>query len=107
MYLKRKVIKVEFNEQEYDFVLDFESAIEFQDMYGKSIFLGLTKISEEQDIFALACLIASCVKDNDQAVGLDFVKKLNLMKTLGYFMDLIPELVDNSVPSEESPVKKK
>lgn len=108
MNIQRKVIKVNINEKEYDFILDFESAIEFQGLYKKSIFVGLSKISEEQDLLALACLIASCLKNEKcKPVGMDFVKKLDLMNTVQEFMDKIAELVDNSLPTEEEPNKKK
>lgn len=108
MNIQRKVIKVELNEKEYDFILDFESAIEFQGVYKKSIFIGLSKISEEQDLLALACLIASCLKnEKGKPVGMEFVKKMDLMSTVEYFMGKISELVDNSLPVEDEPNKKK
>ena len=50
MNIMRKPIKMQIEEKEYDFILDFESAIEFQDLYGKSIFLGIDKITREQEI---------------------------------------------------------
>lgn len=108
MNIQRKVIKVELDGKEYDFILDFESAIEFQGAYKKSIFIGLSKISEEQDLLALACLIASCLKnEKGKSVGIDFVKKMDLMSTVEYFMNKISELVDNSLPVEDEPNKKK
>lgn len=108
MNIQRKVIKIELDGKEYDFILDFESAIEFQGLYKKSIFIGLSKISEEQDLMALACLIASCLKnEKGKPVGIDFVKKLDLMSTVEYFMNKLSELVDNSLPVEDEPNKKK
>lgn len=108
MNIQRKVIKIELDGKEYDFILDFESAIEFQGLYKKSIFIGLSKISEEQDLMALACLIASCLKnEKGKPVGMDFVKKLDLMSTVEYFMNKLSELVDNSLPVEDEPNKKK
>lgn len=108
MNIQRKVIKIELDGKEYDFILDFESAIEFQGLYKKSIFIGLSKISEEQDLMALACLIASCLKnEKGKPVGMDFVKKLDLMNTVEYFMNKLSELVDNSLPVEDEPNKKK
>lgn len=108
MNIKRKVIKMEIEGKDYDFILDFESAIEFQESYGKSIFVGLSKLSEEQDLLALACLIASCLKDESgKPVGMDFVKSMDLMGGLELFMEKLTDLVDNSVPKEEVPTKKK
>lgn len=108
MNIIRKEIPIEINEKEYNFILDFESAIEFQMNYGKSIFVGLSKLSEEQDLLALAVLIASCLKGEDgKPVGMDFVKKLDLMSSMELFMDKLTALVDNSVPKEEKPTKKK
>lgn len=108
MNIQRKVIPMEINEKKYEFILDFESAIEFQSSYGKSIFVGLSKLSEDQDLIALACLVGACLKDeNGKPVGMDFVKKLDLMDGLNVFMDKISELMDNSIPKDESPNKKK
>lgn len=108
MNIQRKEIPMRINEKDYAFVLDFESAIEFQSAYGKSIFVGLTKLSEEQDLMALAVLIASCLKDeNGKPVGMNFVKTLDLMGALEFFMDKLSALVDNSIPKDENPSKKK
>ena len=108
MNIKRKVIPMEINEKKYEFILDFESAIEFQESYGKSIFVGLSKLSEEQDLVAMAFLIASAFKDeNGKPVGMQFVKQLDLMTSLELFMDKLTDLVDNSIPKEETPTKKK
>lgn len=108
MNIQRKEIPMEINGENYAFVLDFESAIEFQSSYGKSIFVGLSKLSEEQDLFAMANLIASCLKNKDgKPVGMEFVKGLDLMSGLELFMSKLTQLVDNSVPKEEKPTKKK
>ena len=105
--IMRKAIKVEIENNEYDFILDFESAIVFQDLFGDSIFLGIDKIIQKQDVKALACLIASCLKDEDGNVGMEFVKTLDLMNGLPFFMDKIGELMENSLPMEENVDKKK
>lgn len=108
MNIQRKVIPMEINGEAYEFILDFQSAIDFNMMYGKSIFVGLSKLSEEQDLLALASLIASCLKNKDgEAVGMDFVKKLDLMSSLEYFMEKITELVDNALPKEDGKKTKK
>ncbi|EOU2097092.1 hypothetical protein C0L75_02920 [Clostridium perfringens] len=108
MNLKRKVIPMELDGKKYEFILDFESALEFQNDYGKSIFVGLSKISEEKDVKALVCLIAACCKnEKGKPVGLDFVKKIDLMSGLEYFMDKITALVDNSLPKKDESDKKK
>lgn len=108
MDIKRKVIPMEIEGKEYDFVLDFASAIDFQDMYGKSIFLGLQEVSENQDVIALGCLIASCLKekDQDESVGLSFIRKFDLLSSLQYFMEKIGQLMENSVPKESEDKKK-
>ena len=105
--IMRKVIKVNIENNEYDLILDFESAIEFQDLYGESIFLGIDKIIQSQDVKALACLIASCLKDEDGCVGMEFVKEIDLMNGLPFFMEKIGELMENSLPMEEDEDKKK
>lgn len=107
MNLMRKPIKMQIEEKEYDFILDFESAIEFSELYGKSIFLGIDKITREQDIRALGCLIASCLKYNDKPVGMKFVNKMDLMTGLPYFMEQITALMENSLPAEENVDKQK
>lgn len=107
MSIMRKAIKVEVENNEYDFVLDFESAMVFQDLYKKSIFIGIDEIIQKQDIKALACLIASCLKNEDGCVGMDFVMQIDLMGGLPFFMEKIGELMENSLPMEDEKVAKK
>ncbi|MGL5718295.1 MAG: hypothetical protein ACRCX2_35150 [Paraclostridium sp.] len=108
MNLKRKVIIVEHLGEKFEMILDFESAIEFEDLYGKSIFEGIKKISTEQNIKALACLLASCLKKNGKCVGMDFVKGMDLMANLEFFMTKLGELMDNSLDTDsEENVQKK
>ena len=107
MNIMRKPIKMMIEEKEYDFILDFESAIEFQDLYGKSIFLGIDKITREQDIKALGCLIASCLKYNNKPGGMKFVRQMDLMTGLPYFMEQITALMENSLPNEDNVDKQK
>lgn len=107
MNIMRKTIKVNIENNEYDLVLDFESAMVFQDLYGESIFLGIDKIIQKQDIKALACLIASCLKDENGCVGMDFVMEIDLMNGLPFFMEKIGELMENSLPKEDEKVDKK
>ena len=107
MSIKRKAIKVEIENNEYDLILDFESAMEFEDLFGESILLGIDKIIQKQNVKALACLIASCLKGEDGCVGMDFVKKIDLMNGLPFFVDILGELMENSLPVEESEGKKK
>lgn len=107
MNIQRKAIPMEIDGKEYEFILDFESAIEFQGKYGDSIFVGLSKLSEKQDLYAMACLIAFCLKDSTgKCVGLDFVKKLDLINGLDFFMDKLSALMDNSLPEEDDNAKK-
>ena len=107
MNIMRKAIKVEIENNEYDLVLDFESAMVFQDLYNESIFLGIDRIIQKQDIKALACLIASWLKGEDGSVGMEFVKEIDLMNGLPFFMEKIGELMENSLPMEEDEDKKK
>lgn len=107
MNIMRKVIKTKIENNEYDLVLDFESAMEFQDLYGESIFLGIDKIIQKQDVKALACLVASCLKGEDGCVGMDFVKQIDLINGLPFFVEKIGELMENSLPIEDENVDKK
>lgn len=106
MNIKRKVIPVEIEGKDYEFVLDFRSAMDFQDMYGKSIFEGLDRLGKSQDLKALGCLIASCLKEDGKGVGFDFVAELDLMTALEFFMGKIEELMANSLPQETDNKKK-
>lgn len=105
----RKPVIIELEGKEYDFILDFESAIVFQDLYGQSIFMGIDKITTNQDVKALSCLIASCLKDPDtfKCVGMDFVKKIDLIAGLPFFTDKIAELLGASLPENDEEDKKK
>lgn len=108
MNLKRKVIDIKIGKEKYEMILDFESAIEFEDLYGKSIFEGIKKISTEQNVKALACLIASCVKKDGKCVGMEFVKSMDLMSNLEFFIGKLGDLMDNSLDTDsEENVQKK
>lgn len=107
MDIMRKTIEVEINEKEYSMILDFASAIEFQSLYGESIFKGFEKISNDQDFYALACLLASTIKHpNNKSVGMDFIGKLDLIGSLEYFMGKLGELMNNSLPGKTEEEKK-
>ena len=109
MNINRKVIEVEINDRKMAMVLDFESAIKYQENMKESIFVGVQRIGKEMDILAFAHLIASTLRDeNDKLVGIDFVKKLDLVGSLDFFMGKLGELMDNSVPEakEQDPKKK-
>lgn len=110
MNINRKEIKLEVNNQAMSMVLDFESAIYYQENMKESIFVGIQKISKSMDVLSLAYLIASTLRtDNDEIVGYDFVKKLDLINSTEFFMDKLTELMNNSVPQvkEEKKSKKK
>lgn len=108
MNLKKKVIEIEIDSKKYEMALDFESAIEFQELYGKSVIEGVNDITSKQDIKAMACLIASCLKYGGKCVGMNFVKKLDLMTYLTLFTEKLGELMTNSFgEAEEEDSKKK
>lgn len=107
MSLKKRVIEIEIDKKAYEMALDFESAIEFQDIYGKPIFDGIQDITNKQDVKAMAVLIASCLKENGKCVGMEFVKGLDLMQYLPMFMEKLGELMNNSLPTEDKETKSK
>ena len=107
MSLKKKVIELEIENKKYEMALDFESPIEFQELYGKSVIEGVSDITTKQDIKAMACLVASCLKYNGKCVGMDFVKRLDLMKYLTLFTEKLGELMSNSFDMEEENSDKK
>ena len=53
---------------------------EFSKKRNYQLFLGIDKITREQDLKALGCLIASCLKYNDKPVGMKFIKQKKLKK---------------------------
>ena len=108
MNINRKEIKLEINNQPMVMVLDFQSAIFYQENMKESIFVGVQRISKQMDVMALAYLIASTLRnENDELVGIDFVKKLDLINSLDFFMDKLGELMDNSVPMAKEGSEKK
>lgn len=107
MNLKKKVIEIEIDNKKYEMALDFESAIEFQELYGKSIIEGVNAITSKQDIKAMSYLIAACLKDNGKCVGINFVKKLDFMTYLTLFTEKLSELMTNAFGTEEQSDKKK
>lgn len=108
MNINRKEVKVDLNGEEMSMVLDFGSAIYYQEHMKESIFKGVNRISKEMDLLAFAYLIASTLRDsNGKTVGIDFVKKLDLMKSTELFMEKFGELMDNSLPEKKENEKKK
>ena len=69
----------------------------------------LLALSNEYKVISelIASLIASCLKDQDGSVGMEFVKEIDLMNGLPFFMEKIGELMENSLPMEEDEDKKK
>lgn len=110
MNINRKTIEVEINDRKMTMVLDFASAIFYQEKMNESIFVGIQRIGKQMDILAFAYLIASTLRDeNDELIGIDFVKNLDLVSSVDFFMSKLGELMDNSVPEEKekNPKKKK
>ena len=106
MNIIRKVVKIELNGQEMGMVLDFESAITYQELTGESILKGVQKISSDMDIKALCCLMASVLRDkDDNLVGVDFVKKLDMMSGMEFFMENVMQLMDNAMPKDDGKKK--
>lgn len=108
MNLKKKVIKIDGIEgKDFSMSLDFESAMNFQEATGLSIFKGVQRISQEMDIISLAFLLAFTLRDeNEKAVGIDFIKNLDLQGNLEYFMSKISDLMDASLPKKDNSKKK-
>lgn len=108
MNINRKEIKFELNGKPMIMILDFESAISYQENMNESIFVGVQRITKKMDILAFAHLIASTLRyENDELVGIDFVKKLDLVDSVDFFMNKLGELMDNSVPEAKEDSKKK
>lgn len=113
MEILRKEVPIEINGVNYKFILDFGAAIHFQKLYGKSILVGLEEISQNQDIEALGYLVASCLKTgegkDEKSVGVEFINELDFISSLPMFMEVLPKLVENSLPkdTEENIAKKK
>lgn len=108
MNINRKPIKVELCDREMTMVLDFESAISYQEAMKESIFKGIQRISADQDLMAFAYLLSCVLRDeNDSPVGIDFIKKLDLTNSLEFFMEKLGELMENSAPQSKDNSKKK
>lgn len=106
MNLVRKPIKMELNGEEFEFVLDMESAIDYQDLADESVLVGIDKIIEKSDLKRLSFLIASCLKFKDKSVGIDFVKKLDIFEAMELFLPKIGELMLNGLPKASEDEKK-
>ena len=110
MNINRKKTFIELNGRKYAMVLDFESAIYFQENTGKSIFEGINNIGKNQDMLSLAYLVGATLRDkNDNLVGVDFVKRLDLVNSLEPLMQAMGDLMENSIQKESvsKAVKKK
>ncbi|GAA0071664.1 hypothetical protein UT300003_31890 [Clostridium sardiniense] len=110
MNINRKKTFVKLDGKRYAMVLDFESAIYFQEQTGKSIFEGINNIGQSQDMLSLAYLVGATLRDKeDNLVGVEVVKKLDIINNLETLMGAMTELMDNSVQKESKAkaVKKK
>ena len=86
MNIMRKPIKMQIEEKEYDFILDFESAIEFQDLYGKSIFLGIDqKVAQATNLifFIPTSIVAIIVNIKNQNIDLKTATIISVFGILG------------------------
>lgn len=106
MNLVRKPITMEINGEEFELILDMESAINYQDLADESILIGIDKIVEKSDLKRLSYLIASCLKYQDKCVGMDFVKKIDIFEAMEIFLPKIGELMTNSLPKATEDEKK-
>lgn len=108
MNINRKVVEIELCGKKMNMILDFESAIYYQENTKESIFKGVSRIGKDMDVIAFAYLIASTLRDEeDKIVGIDFVKKLDLMSSVDLFMDKLGDLMENSLPVNDPKKKKK
>lgn len=108
MNIGRKLIEVELDGRKLSMVLDFESAITYQENTGESIFKGVERIGNDLDAIVFANLLAAVLKDEEgNSVGLDFVKKLNLMEAIGILTEKMGELIDNALPVADPKKNKK
>ena len=109
MNINRKVVAVEVEGRKMGLVLDFESAIAYEEATGESIFKGIAKIDQGIDIKTYFYLISATLRnEKDELVGQDYVKKMNLLASIDMFIEKIDELMNNSVPeAKEEDLKKK
>lgn len=98
MNLIRKPVKVELNGENYEMIIDMQAAITYDQYRGESILQGLDKVLEHSDMTALAFIVASCLKKDDVAVGIDFVNQIDMFDFVEIFMPKIGELMSNGLP---------
>ena len=110
MNVNRKKTFVNLEGKRYAMILDFESAIYFQELTDKSIFEGIEEISKNKNLASLAYLVGATLRDkDDNIVGIEKVKKMNLLTNLEPLMGAMASLMENSIEKEEKAkaVKKK
>lgn len=94
-----KAIPVTIKEKEYEIVVNVGSMLAVEKI-AKRGFLEVLKETEKGELGPIAILLASCLKDNKKAVGLDFVEALEFgeMETL---LSPLMEAITNSFPTND------
>lgn len=108
MNIQRKSVKMNINGKEYDAIIDFKAAIDFEMRTKKSMIKEIEELGKTQSIVTIANIMASIIKDeNNNSIGLDAILDLDLVDGASYFMEKIYELVDSSLPVATEEDKKK
>lgn len=103
MNINRQYTKIDIEGKEMKMIIDFESSIYYQEQTGENIFVALGKLGNSSNMKTIAYIVASALRDEeDNIVGIDFVKKLDAIKYIGLFSDKIAELIEHSLPAEEN-----
>lgn len=78
-----KRVKITLDNKDYDLVLDLRGALLFQELQGETIFEGVDKIANKQDMTAIINLLCSTVRNKkgepikkEVILGLDMIENL-------------------------------
>lgn len=109
MSLLVKVKKINIEEDEMFCVVDMKTIATYKKITGESFLKGIERISNMDEEVILNLLASSLRYEvNGDPVGLEYLNKFNPLALLTHTMDVIVELVEESLPkSNAADVKKK
>lgn len=88
-----KKVKITLDNKDYDLVLDLRSALLFQELQGETIFEGVDKIANKQDITAIVNLLCATVRDKGKPVKKEFILGLDMLENLPAIMLALNDLL--------------
>ena len=104
-----KPVEVKIEDKEYNLALDFGAAVDYQLQTGEDIMKAFDKLANT-DLLVLCQLLAVMLRDKEtnEVVGMELVKKIDMMNSLDYLTDKVLEVMGMStIPADPKQKEKK